>query len=88
MDKATKMEYVRRLFYAMILPIEEILNKATQAGDLKVLPDNFSAAALLVGMVNGQIQFYHAAEKGALGIKEVKYIVDIFWDGMCIEESA
>ena len=61
MDRATKMEYVRRLFYAMILPIEEILNKATQAGDLKVLPDNFSAAALLVGMVNGQIQFYHAA---------------------------
>ena len=69
----------------MILPIEELLSEAIVAGDLKVLPEGFSSAAILVGMVNGQIQFSHACGKKGIGIQELDYIVDIFWEGLGAE---
>jgi AcrR family transcriptional regulator len=83
-DKDTKLEHMRRLFYATILPIQELLQEATEAGELTALPHEYSSAALLVGMMNGQIQFHHACGKDAVGFDEVKSIVDIFWDGLSI----
>jgi len=53
MKNVAKIDHFRQIFHAMILPIEELLSKAIKAGDLKELPEGFSAAALLVGMVNG-----------------------------------
>lgn len=86
-DKIAKIDYFRRIFHAMILPIEELLSEAIKAGDLKDLPEGFSAAAILVGMVNGQIQFSHACGKNGIGIQELDYIVDIFWEGLGAEDK-
>ena len=85
MDKVAEIDYFRRIFRAMILPIEELLSEAIVAGDLKVLPEGFSSAAILIGMVNGQIQFSHACGKKGIGIQELDYIVDIFWEGLGAE---
>jgi len=82
MDRKTKMEYIRHLIYATILPIENLLNEANLAGELKSVPDGYSAAALLVGMVNAQMQYAHACGPGVIRTEHVKFIVDLFWDGL------
>jgi AcrR family transcriptional regulator len=87
MDRKTKMEYIRSLVYATILPIEALLKDAILAGELKTVPGGYSAAALLVGMVNGQMQYAHACGNGVIGAEEVKFIVDLFWDGLHIGDQ-
>lgn len=82
MDRKTKMECIRHLIYATILPIEDLLTEANLAGELKTVPDGYSAAALLVGMVNAQMQYAHACGTGGIRTEDVKFIVDLFWDGL------
>ena len=82
MDKFTKIDYFRRIFHAMILPIEELLFEAIRAEELKELPEGISSAAVLVGMVNGQIQYSRVCGKDGLGSHQLDYIVDIFWKGL------
>ncbi|MCJ7658071.1 MAG: TetR/AcrR family transcriptional regulator [Anaerolineales bacterium] len=86
-DKVAKIDCFRRIFHAMILPIEELLAEAIKAGDLKQLPEGFSSAAILIGMGNGQIQFSHACGKKSIGIRELDYVVDIFWEGLGVEDN-
>jgi len=85
MDKVAKIDYIRRIFHAMILPIEELISEAIKAEDLKELPEGFSSAAVLVGMVNGQIQYSRVCGKNGIGLQEMDFIVDIFWEGLGVE---
>lgn len=82
LDESKRTDYFRRLFHAMILPLEELLNETIQAGDLEELPDGYSAAALLVGMVNGQILFSHACGSDLVESDKVEKLVNIFWHGL------
>jgi len=87
MDKVANIDCFRRIFHTMILPIEELIAEAIKAGDLKELPEGFSSAAILIGMVNGQIQFSHACGKKSIGIRDLDYVVDIFWEGLGAEDD-
>jgi AcrR family transcriptional regulator len=80
MDKFAKIDYFRRTFHAMILPIEELLFEAIKAEELKELQEGFSSAAVLVGMVNDQIQYSRVCGKDSLGSQELDDIVDMFWE--------
>ena len=87
MGKVGKIDCFRRIFHTMILPIEELIAEAIKAGDLKELPEGFSSAAILIGMVNGQTQFSHACGKKSIGIRDLDYVVDIFWEGLGAEDD-
>jgi AcrR family transcriptional regulator len=70
------------LLHAMLLPLEELLRQAIQEGELKRLPEGNSSAALLVGMLHGQIQFKQACQGERVDDADVELVVSVFWEGM------
>jgi AcrR family transcriptional regulator len=76
-----------QLMHAMLLPLEDLLRQAAIAGELRKLPEDYSPAALLVGMLHGQVQYRHTCLGEKTGEADVAQVVDIFWDGMENRES-
>jgi AcrR family transcriptional regulator len=84
--KAELHQQHAQLLHAMLLPLDELLRQAIQDGELKRLPEGNSPAALLVGMLQGQIQYRRACQGMHLGDEDVELVIDTFWSGMQAEE--
>jgi AcrR family transcriptional regulator len=76
------------LLHAMLLPLDDLLRQAIQSGELGNLPEGNSPAALLVGMLHGQIQYRQACQGKSIDEEDVELVVSVFWDGMQARESA
>lgn len=74
------------LLHAMLLPLDDLLRQAMQSGELRNLPEDLSPAALLVGMLHGQIQYRQACQGKSINEEDVELVVGIFWTGMQTRE--
>jgi AcrR family transcriptional regulator len=77
-----------QLLHAMLLPLDDLLRQAIQSGELRSLPQGNSPAALLVGMLHGQIQFRHACQGERLAEEDIELVIDVFWSGIQTRERA
>ena len=76
------------LLHAMLLPLDDLLRQAIQSGELSSLPEGNSPAALLVGMLHGQIQYRQACQGKSIEEEDVELVIGVFWEGMQARESA
>jgi AcrR family transcriptional regulator len=81
-DPRQAREQQATLVHAMLRPLEELLRQAVQRGELKPLPTGYSPAALLVGMLHGQVQYRLACQGASLSDEDVDQVVKVFWEGM------
>ena len=82
MDKPQSREQFRRLIHAMLRPLEEVLSEAMESGELRSVPDDYSPAALLVGMMHGLMQHKRTCQSRDISEEDISFVVDIFWDGL------
>jgi AcrR family transcriptional regulator len=67
---------------SMLEPLEKELQLAIEAKELRSLPEESSPAALLVGMLQGLVQYRKAGDGRRIYLEDVSLVVDIFWEGM------
>ncbi len=70
------------LIHALLLPLEDVMQQAVQNDELQPLPDGYSPAALLIGMLHGQIQYRKACLGRSFTNKDVELVVTLFWEGL------
>jgi len=58
------------------------MQQAVQNDELQPLPDGYSPAALLIGMLHGQIQYRKACLGRSFTNKDVELVVTLFWEGL------
>jgi hypothetical protein len=71
-----------QLMHAILQPIEEVLDAAIEAGELKPLAEDYSAASLLLGMLHGMSQHRRMCYQERITPEDVEVVVDVFWSGM------
>ena len=71
-----------RLMHAMLCPLEELITHAVEAGEVQLLPQGFSPAALLVGLLHGHAVYRQACQGDQLDRQDVEMVVHIFWQGV------
>jgi AcrR family transcriptional regulator len=76
-----------QLLHAMLFPLDELLRQAIESGELKDLPEGNSPAALLVGMLHGQIQYHQACQGRYIDDQDIELVIELFWTGMRVEEK-
>lgn len=82
LNQTKDREHHSQLIHAMLQPLEEVLNEAVQHGELRSLPQGYSLAALLVGMLHGLVQHRHTCQGITVALEDVRLVVDIFWNGL------
>ncbi len=84
LDKQKARQHHGRLIQVILTPIEEILERAVDQGELKLLPEGYSAASLLLGMLHGMGQHRRMCFSESIRPEDVEVVVDIFWDGLSL----
>ncbi len=79
-EKARKQH--ARLFNTIIQPLEDVLAQAVALGEIKPLPEGYSAASLLLGMLHGMGQHRRMCHQEAVTVEDVRVAVDVLWNGM------
>ena len=79
-------EQVRRqhaqLVHRMLAPLENTLQIATDQGDLRQIPDQYSPASLLLGLFHGMLQHRKHATNCLITSDDIELVIDIFWRGL------
>ncbi len=75
------------VFSNMLGPIEEVLQEAIAAGELKQLPETYSGTSILLGMLHGVGRYHKVRSQADLTEEDVRLIVDLFWNGMRVREE-
>ncbi len=81
-DKEKARHHHGRLIQVILLPIEEILERAVEEGQLKPLSEGYSAASLLLGMLHGMGQHRRMCHQEQIQPDDVEVVVDVFWEGL------
>jgi len=81
-DKEQARQQHANLVRGILMPIEATLNQAVESGELRPLPEGYSAASLLLGMLHGMFQHRRMCCHEGVAPEDVRIIVDIFWNGM------
>ena len=82
LDHGNFQKQYERSVLAMLEPLEKELIRAIEAGELKPLPEGYSPAALLVGMLHGLVQYKKTRDGELVEPEDVTLVVDVFWEGM------
>ncbi|MBS1248907.1 MAG: HTH-type transcriptional repressor AcnR [Chloroflexi bacterium] len=82
MKRKPPQEHFGEIYSTMFGPIEEILQEAIEAGELRSLPENYSGTSVLLGMLHGVGRYHSVCNEEELKNEDVHLIVDIFWNGM------
>ena len=76
----------RRIYYSVLEPLDDVLRKAIARGELKAIPEEYSPAALLFGIMHGLTMHSKFREHQELTAEQVDAVVDlaiqVFWDGL------
>ena len=81
-DKDKVHQHHSDLMQVILMPIEEILEQAIEAGELSSLPEDYSAASLLLGMLHGMSQHRRMCHQEGIQPEDVEVVVDVFWSGL------
>ena len=82
LDREQARQQHARLIGVILMPIETALNQAVESRELRPLPEEYSAASLLLGMLHGMFQHRRMCCHAIVSPEDVRIIVDIFWNGM------
>ncbi len=82
MSKEEAHQHHAQLFHTVLAPLEDALQRAVEQEELQALPDGYSAASLLLGMLHGLIRYRHACHQSDITPADVRTITDRFWFGM------
>lgn len=85
-DRSTYHQHRKRLVYAMLEPLEDVLEEAQMAGELRALPKDYSPASLLLGMLHGLGMYRMQQTRKGIDVKDIDTVVNIFWHGMADHE--
>ncbi|OQY26873.1 MAG: hypothetical protein B6I38_10775 [Anaerolineaceae bacterium 4572_5.1] len=72
----------------VLSPIEEILQEAIEAGELRMIPEDYFGASIFLSMLHGVDRFRKMNCQESLTEKDVQLVVDLFWNGMKKTSSA
>ena len=82
MSKEEAHQHHAQLFHTVLEPLEDALRRAVELGELHALPEDYSAASLLLGMLHGLIRYRHACHQADIDHEDVRTVTDTFWHGM------
>lgn len=71
-----------QLVHHMLTPLENTLQMATDQGDLREIPDDYSPASLLLGLFHGMLQHRKHATDSKITSDDIELVIDIFWSGL------
>lgn len=80
-----------KLMYAVVAPIEEVLQEAVQIGTLRPSPIESPLSGLLLGMLHGLLHFKRNEQPPAAAQEHqaiARWVVDVFWQGMLATPAA
>ncbi|MBN2500070.1 MAG: TetR/AcrR family transcriptional regulator [Anaerolineales bacterium] len=82
----------QRIYHSILEPLDDVLRKAIERGELKAMPEEYSPAALLFGIMHGLTM--HSKFRGQhkeMTSEQLDEIVDlaiqVFWDGLEQKEN-
>ncbi len=84
-DKDKAHQHHGHLMQVILMPIEEILAQAIEVGELRPLPEDYSAASLLLGMLHGMSQHRRMCHQESIQPEDVEVVVDVFWKGLNVQ---
>jgi AcrR family transcriptional regulator len=82
LSKEEAHQHHAKLFHTILGPLEDALQRAMEQGELQALPDDYSAASLLLGMLHGLIRYRHACHQADIARDDIRTITETFWYGM------
>ena len=71
-----------QIFNTVLDPIEEVLQEAIEAGELRMLPGNYFSTSILMSMLQGAGHYHKVRNQENLTEEDVRLIVDLFWNGI------
>lgn len=71
-----------RLVQRMLAPLENVLQAATEQGEIRELSDDYSAASLLLGLFHGMLQHRKHCTDYQIQPEDIDLVISIFWDGL------
>jgi AcrR family transcriptional regulator len=79
-------ERLHSLLVATLEPLEAILIDAQRQRMLRELPEGYSPAALLLGMLHGLVRHRAFCQGNQVTLEDISLVVDLFWDGFATKE--
>jgi len=81
----------RKSFVSMMTlvlrPFDDVLKAAARSGETVELPEGFSTAAMLVGMLHSQAGYRRICHNQTLTEDDVHGVVDLMWHGIAVQEE-
>lgn len=79
-DKTHFMKMLKTVFG----PFDRVMEEAAAAGEVVELPQDYSAASLLVGMLHGLGGYRLICHEQTLTEEDVNFLVDLLWNGISL----
>lgn len=67
---------------SLLMPLEQTLQDAVDAGEIKPVPKDTSAASILLGMLHGLHQHRRMCFDSSITPENIRFVVDVFWRGL------
>jgi AcrR family transcriptional regulator len=74
-----------RMVNRMLAPIEKTLYSAVEQGELRNLPNEYSPASLLLGLLHGMLQHRRNCSDCHIKAEDINLVIDIFWNGLSLK---
>lgn len=68
-------------------PFDEVIKAAIEAGEVRDLPEGYSGASILVGMVHGLGAYRWVWSDQMIDEEDISLLVDLFWNGIKADPS-
>lgn len=82
LDRQQAREHYARLLQVILEPVEKALRQAQALGEVQPMPEGYSVASLLLGMLHGMVQHRRMCQQATLSSDDVQFVVDVFWYGI------
>lgn len=77
-----------RMMTAVLQPIDDLIKSAEETGETVQLPEEFSAAAMLMGMLHSQSGYRRICHNRKLTEQDIHLLVELMWSGIAYPPGA
>jgi AcrR family transcriptional regulator len=74
------------MMVSVLQPFDDVLQAAAQQGQTRKLPEGFSTAALLVGMLHSQAGYRRICHNESISESDVHLVVELMWRGIAVQD--
>jgi len=75
------------MMVSVLQPFDDVLQAAAQQGETRKLPEGFSTAALLVGMLHSQAGYRRICHNQSISESDVHLVVELMWRGIAVQDN-